>query len=114
MKARMIHDSRLGFIGLIEDENIYEKLRKGEVRFKNENTIKYTQIPHELFKRLMAADEKQSPKEIVSKESELDGLLDAFCPSCNEYLLSFGADYCERCGQALSYPQGEEEVKNEK
>lgn len=65
-KLSLIHNGKYGdlggFIGLIPDEETYEKLKAGEVDWKagNKARMKEIRLPVELFYRLMIMDTDES------------------------------------------------------
>ena len=65
-KLSLIHNGKYGehggFVGLIPDEETYEKLKAGEVDWKapNKARMKQIQLPVEIFYRLMVMDTDES------------------------------------------------------
>lgn len=123
MKAKIIRDSKFGFVGLIENEDVYERFRNDEVKFKKEP--KYIQIPYKVFKRLIDADKKQIPKKVQKsrcdncdtlKTKDYSRCIDCEydwekCPNCKQIIQNdscFEYPHCPYCGQALDWSEYDE------
>ena len=71
-----IHERNRGFVGLIDSEETYIKLKAGRVGWKENLEPKMTdvQIPKELFYRLMALDMEDSAPPIQQFITAIDEL----------------------------------------
>ena len=73
----------------------------------NQESSKIIEVDQEMFDAVIEALEKQIPKKPITDGTyKVEDVMQ--CPVCNGFVIYHkGISYCEKCGQAINWTEGE-------